>query len=179
MASEHPAMELARRGPRGKVDTFLAFWLGMLADGRQAKFESSRVRTRRAIDAFLAGRAVQAAREELGDDALAAELRDAAELYFRTCLTDVSYTTSMFRTKRLTDDELVAKAAKEAVGAMAVILESGARDPFAGRLPLALAHGFLEVMPGTGPTALRTALGAHRTTAHLVGHIPDDGVPGD
>lgn len=172
MTSVHPALQLARRGRKGDLDTFLGFWLGILADGRQARFESSRRRTRRTVDVFLSGRDVVAARELVGEDLLVAELLDAARVYFQTCRTDTSYSTTMWRTKRLTDEELVAKAAKEAVGGIGVLLESGL-EGLGAKLPRLLAAGFVDEMGEGAEAALRRALEANPTTARNVDDLMD------
>lgn len=166
-------MVLARRGPKGKVDTFLGFWLALLSDGRQSRFEASRKRTRQTIDRFLAGRAVTEARELLGEDALASELQDAAVLYFHTCLTDSHYATTLFGTKRLERQQVLAKAAAEAAGAVGVIVESGAVAGFAARLPALLVSGFVSA---TGPDAtpmIRAALLKTPAAKHLE-HLAED-----
>lgn len=173
MASEHPVMERARRGPKGTVDSFLAFWLGILADGRQAKYEVSRTRTRRSVDKFLGSGDVQAARGELGDDALAAELRDAAELYFTTCLTDIAYTSTMFRTKRMESGQVIGKAAQEAAAAVGVLRESGGRDPFSSRLPRLLLEGWISAIGREHVAVLRGALLANRSASPLAEFIPE------
>lgn len=158
MASEQPAMVLARRGRKGNVDNFLAFWLMLLTDGRQAKFEPSRRRTRKTVERFLAGRDVVEARELLGEDALAAELRDAAALYFNTCLTDSHYATSLFGTKKLQRADVLQKAAVEAAGAIGVLAESGALVGFARRLPELLVSGFVLEVGEDSRELLRAAL---------------------
>lgn len=168
MASDHPAMVLARRGPKGTVDNFLAFWLMLLTEGRQARFEAGRRRTRRTVERFLTGRDVTEARELLGEDALAAELRDAAALYFDTCMTDPHYATTLFGTKRLQHADVVVKAAVEAAGALGVLFESGVLDGFARRLPTLLVQGFVAEVGEDSRATLRAAVLKNPGAAALV-----------
>lgn len=171
MASEHPALERARRGPRGKVDTFLGFWLEILTDGRHAKFEGSRGRTRRTIERFLARRDLLEARQMAGDEALAHELQDAAAVYFRTCLTDIAYTTTLFRTKRVSQEQVVLKAARETAGTVGVLAESRVDDPLAQRLPLLLVGGFVAEIGDIG--VLQRALLANPASASFAEGLDD------
>lgn len=166
-------MKRARRGPKGTVDSFLAFWLGVLADGRQAKFEVSRTRARRSVEKFLGSADVQTARRELGDEALAAELRDAAELYFTTCLTDIAYTSTLFRTKRMESQQVVGKAAQEAAAAVGVLLDSGGKDPFTARLPQLLLAGWVTAIGQDHVGMLRGALLANRSAAPAAALLPE------
>lgn len=161
-------MVLARRGPKGKVDTFLGFWLAILADGRQARFETNRKRTRQTIDRFLDGAAVKDAREILGEDVLAAELEDAAVLYFQTCMTDSRYATTLFGTKHMERTQVVAKAAAEAAGAVGVMVESGATG-FAARLPALLVGGFMSALGADAAPVIRAALMRIPSARHLEG----------
>lgn len=172
MTSEHPAMELARRGPKGKGDTFLGFWLEILTDGRQAKFEASRRRTQKTIDAFFRRAEVVQARQVLGDDAVAHELRDAAALFFHTCLTDVAYTSTLFGAKRVSGDQVVLRAAKDTADAVAVIVQSNAVDPLARRLPSLLLAGFVSEIGSVD--VLRRALLANRSAAPFAEVLEED-----
>ena len=158
MASMHPAMDLARRGPRGKVDKFLQLWLALLTDGRQARFEPGRRRTRRTIERFFADRHVRAAETEVGQEALAVELREAAALYFSTCLTDSNYSMTLFRTRKMDPERLLGKVAGEAASAVGVILESQPTGEMASRLPVLLVGGYLDEIGIDGAPALLAAL---------------------
>ncbi len=172
MTSEDPAMELARRGAKGKVDTFLGFWLEILIDGRQAKFELTRGRTQRTIERFLARSELVSARRVLGDDAVAHELRDAAALYFRTCRTDVAYTSTLFRTKRVPEDQVVLKAAQETASAVGVLMEARVADPLAQQLPDLLIGGFVTEIGALG--VLRRALLGNPASAVVAGLLDED-----
>lgn len=164
--SEHPSpMDVARRGPKGDVDRFLAFWLNMLVEGKQGGSGTAQVR--KAVEKFLTNPGLVAARDSLGEDALAEELRDAAETYFNTCRSDTGYTTTMFRTRKLEPEQITAKAARDAASMIAALARSGTLTGFAQRLPALCASGFLASFGDESEPALRLAVGKDPSAAQL------------
>src|SRR5690606_23870700 len=147
----------------GNVDRFLAFWIEILTEGRQSRIQVAGPRVRKAIQRFLRDADVAAARAASGDEAVLAELEDAATLYFATCLTDQQYTSTLFRSKRLEPSQVEAKAATDAASALGGLGDSGALDDFTSRLPAALARGFLAALPAGGDEALRAAIARNRS----------------
>lgn len=153
-----PVLHRARYGPRDDGDRFVGFWLNLVVDGRQQRLTPSLTRVRRAIEQFFAGREVRSAREALGDDAVNAQLRDAATVYFQTCLTDPNYSAGVWGMNRLQPEQLRVKTAKDAAGTLTAIVESrGATGP-AASLPSLLVDGFVQVFGDPGRAALRDAV---------------------
>lgn len=173
MSEQRDPMELARRGPKGNIDRFLALWLNLLVDGKQAGLGTSVAQVRRAVDHFFGDKQLQAARAAAGDDALADELRNAAEVYFQTCLTDPQYSTTLFRTKRLEADQLEAKAAKDAATIIGALAEAKALDGFAARLPGLVAQGFTGAFGAEAEAALRVAVGRNAAASRIAPLIWD------
>ncbi len=121
------ALERARFGRRlGTGDRFVGFWLELAVAGRNASLGGDRRNVARTIRAFFKG--TRAAVDEAGVDALHAELRDAAQLYWGSCLTDPQYSSTLFGLKRLDDAELRGKIALEYAQAARLMVDS-ARSP--------------------------------------------------
>ncbi len=170
--SEHPSpMEAARRGPKGNVDRFLAFWLNMLVEGKQHGGGGGQIR--RSIEKFLTDPELQAARDVVGDATFASELTDAAQTYFDTCRTDTGYTTTMFRTRKLEPEQITAKAAKDAASMISALARSNALTGFAQRLPALVAHGFTATFGEEAEPALRAAVGKDPAAAQIAPLIWD------
>ncbi|MCC2594089.1 hypothetical protein LKO27_11795 [Tessaracoccus sp. OS52] len=172
MSQPQSPLERARRGPKGNVDKFLAFWLHLLVEGKQPH-GSTPAQVRRAMDKLFRDKDVQAARDAVGDATLAAEFRDAALAYFRTCLTDPGYTTTLWRTKRLEPAQIEAKAAKDAAAIIGALAQSNALEGFAERLPALAAHGFVDAFGPESEAALRLAVGKDPAAAQLAPLIWD------
>jgi len=162
----HPAVRLARYGKHDDGDRFLGFWLSLMIDARQHRLTPSLTRMRRAIEGFYGGREVTAAREALGQRVIDDQLRDAAAVYFQTCLTDPQYSSVVWGMNRLQPDQLRAKAAKDAAATLEAVVGSRASGP-AETLPGLFVDGFLEVFGEPGRAALRDAVAKKPSLAGL------------
>lgn len=141
------ALERARFGRRlGTGDRFVGFWLELAVAGRNASLGGDRRNVARTIRAFFKG--TRAAVDEAGVDALHAELRDAAQLYWGSCLTDPQYSSTLFGLKRLDDAELRGKIALEYAQAARLMVDSGALLGPAADLPGLYLDGLLLAAPG-------------------------------
>ena len=128
------ALERARFGRRlGTGDRFVGFWLELAVAGRNASLGGDRRNVARTIRGFV--KDTRAAVDEAGVAALHAELRDAAQLYWGSCLTDPQYSSTLFGLKRLDDAELRGKIALEFAQAARLMIDSGALDGPAADLP--------------------------------------------
>ena len=112
------------------------------------------------------GREVTAAREALGQRVIDDQLRDAAAVYFQTCLTDPQYSSVVWGMNRLQPEQLRAKAAKDAATTLEAVVGSRASGP-AEALPGLLIDGFLEVFGEPGRDALRDAVAKKPSLAGL------------
>ncbi len=157
---ERDLLELARRGPKGNVDRFLAFWIDIITQGRQSHIEAVGGRVRKSVTKFV--RDVAPSAVAVGEDTVVAELQDAARIYFATCLTDSQYTSTLFGTKRLETDQVRRKAAADAAAALGALADAGTFDGLGQRLPGALARGFVDAMPES-EQSLRDAVAGHRS----------------
>lgn len=164
-------MDAARRGPKGNIDRFLAFWLNMLVEGKQ--HSGGPAHLRRTIEKFLSEPTLVAARESVGDAVLASELRDAAETYFNTCRSDTGYTTTLFRTRKLEPDQVTAKAAKDAACMIAALARSNSLTGFAERLPSLVARGFTASFGEESEPTLRLAVGKDPVASRIAPLIWD------
>lgn len=156
----HPALDLARHG-NGNGDKFLGLWVALMVMARNGSD------TRRTIVEFVSDRDVVAAVDAVGEGPVLEQLRDAAAVYFTTCLTDPQYSSTMFGMKRLSVDQIHAKAADEAAHTLRMMLDSQALDGVAAGLPDALVGGFLDALAPQGEQPLRAALAKHPALAHL------------
>ena len=161
-----PTLRRARYGKRDDGDRFLGFWLTILVHARQDRLTPSLTQVRRAVEGFYAGREVRAAVAAVGLPAVQDQLRDAAAVYFQTCLTDPQYSSVVWGMNRLQPDQLRAKAAKDAASALAALVECRAGSP-AEELPPLFVDGFLEVFGEPGRDALRPALAKRSSLAGL------------
>lgn len=162
-----PTLRRARFGKNDDGDRFVGLWLQVMVEGRQSRLSPSLVGARRLLEGFFRGRAVRAAIDAVGDEAVYAQLRDAADTYFQTCITDPTYSSLIWGMSRLDPDQLRAKAAKDAVAALGVIVESRASGR-AERLPGLLIDGFVEVFGEPGRAALQATATAKPAVARLL-----------
>ncbi|MHA6523292.1 DUF6553 family protein [Tessaracoccus sp. G1721] len=162
----HPALRVARYGKHDDGDRFLGFLLSLMIDARQHRLTPSLTRMRRTIEAFYSGRDVKAAREAVGQETIDAQLRDAAAVYFQTCLTDPQYSSVVWGMNRLQPEQLRAKAAKDAAGTLEAVVGSRATGP-AEALPGLFVDGFIEVFGDPGREALRDAAAKKPSLAGL------------
>lgn len=161
-----PVLRRARFGKRDDGDRFVGLWLALVVAARQQRLTPSLAGARRTIEDFFRGREVQAAVEVAGPDALQEQLRDAAAIYFQSCITDPNYSSVIWGMNRLQPDQLRAKAAKDAAATLAAIVESRAAGP-AEALPGLLVLGFVDVFGEPGRAALRVAAARHHSLASL------------
>lgn len=161
-----PALRRARYGKREDGDRFLGFWLTILVHARQDRLTPSLRHVRRAIESFYAGREVRAAVVAVGLQEVQDQLRDAAAVYFQTCLTDPQYSSVAWGMNRLQPDQLRAKAANDAASALASIVDCRAGG-VAEELPGLFVDGFLEVFGEPGRDALGLALAKRPSLAGL------------
>ncbi|MDO5735939.1 MAG: hypothetical protein Q4P15_05645, partial [Propionibacteriaceae bacterium] len=94
-SSLHPALATARYGRNHDGDRFVGFWLELMVEARQGSLRAVTMRTRRLLTRFWSGKDVQAALAAVGDGPFNDQLRDAAEVYFVSCLTDPQYSSGM------------------------------------------------------------------------------------
>lgn len=157
--SDFPELEAYRRGPKGDIDRFLGFWIELIVDGKQARTRGAIKRGTRTVQAFLRQGPVQATLANGGEEAVAEALRDAARVYFETCQSDSQYGAVLFGTKRLSAEQVRAKAAGEAAGAIGLLGDGGALQGFAARFPRFLVDGYLAAFDtDDAASLLRTAI---------------------
>ncbi|HMT87951.1 MAG TPA: hypothetical protein PKE40_16555 [Arachnia sp.] len=157
--SEFPELEAYRRGPKGDIDRFLGVWIELIVEGKQVRGWGPIKRARRAVTTFLGQKQVRSVLDAGGEEELSDGLRDAARVYFETCQTDSQYGSMLFGTKRLNADQIMAKAAEETAGAIAILAESGVLEGFAARLPRLLVDGYLAAFQNdAAASALRAAV---------------------
>lgn len=162
-----PALRRARYGRSDDGDRLIGLWLQIMVVARQRRLSPSLTGARRTIEGFFKGRAVRAAVDAVGETALDEQLRDAAAAYFQSCITDPNYSSLIWGMSRLEPDKLRAKAARDAVAALEVIVDSRAAG-HAEALPPLLVQGFVEVFGEPGHDALRAAAGSKPAVARFV-----------
>lgn len=153
-----PAMEMARYGPAHDGDRFVGFWLALIMEARQRRLRPAERQARRILDRFWAGRDVQAALATVGDTAFNDQLRDAAGVYFRTCLTDPQYASTMWRTSRIEPEKLREKMARDTANTLALMADSGGLVGNAAQLPTLLTDGLLGALAPHGAEELAKAI---------------------
>lgn len=152
--STNPHLTQARHGRKGKDrDLFLGFWLGLLTNERM---QARPRQTQRDIRTLLASKPFVTACEELGPDRVLAELADGARAYVEAALGGDKYRSAFFGMKRLDDDQVVVKVARDVVDILTV-LASVPLEGLAARLPRTLLDGALAAMPGSEATIRATA----------------------
>ncbi len=154
----HPDLDVARYGAKHDGDRFVGFWLALLIQARHGGVQPAAVRTRRILDRFWSGRELRIALEAVGDAVVNDHLRDAAAVYFTSCLTDPQYSSTMWRMNRIEPEKLRDKMALEAANTLALLADSAALGGWAGRLPTLLTDGFLEALAPQGAKELAEAV---------------------
>lgn len=162
----HTALERARFGRRlGSGDRFVGFWLELSVAGRNAPISNGSKGVAKTVKKLL--KDTSAAFDEAGEEAVLAELRDAAQLYWGTCLTDPQYSSTLFGMKRLQDAELRGKLAAEFAATSQVMVESAALTGVAAQLPRLFLDGLLLAVPGL-ESQVQEALAKKPAVAALV-----------
>ncbi len=154
----HPDMELARYGRKHDGDRFVGFWLALVIEGRQYGLRSDTRQTRRIVDRFFAGREVAAALETVGAETLYEQLREAASVYYVSCLTDPQYSSTLWRTNRIEPERLRIKMARDTANALALLADSGVLVGMARPLPTLLTDGLLKSLAPHGAEELGSAV---------------------
>lgn len=154
----HPDLEVARFGPQHDGDRFVGFWLALVMEGRQHRLRSNVRQTRRILDRFFATQEVQAAMQSAGEDAVNDQLRQAAAVYFTSCLTDLQYSNTLWRMNRLEPEKLRDKMAGDAADVLAALAGSGGLKGGAVRLPSLLTDGLLDALAPDGAEELGKAI---------------------
>lgn len=154
----HPDLEVARYGRKHDGDRFVGFWLALMVEGRQHRVRSNTRETRRTLDRFYAGREVEAAFESVGPGAIYEQLRQAAAVYFTSCLTDPQYSNTLWRTNRIEPEKLREKMAGDTAATLAALAGSGGLVGWAVQLPILLTDGFLDALAPLGAEELGMAI---------------------
>lgn len=157
-ASLDPALELARYGKKHDGDRFVGFWLALVIEGRQYGLRSDTRQTRRIVDRFFSGREVAAALSTAGAPALHEQLRDAAAIYYNSCLVDPQYSSTLWRTNRIEPEKLRGKMARDTAHTLGILADSGALVGVAQPLPALLTDGFLRSLAPHGAEDLARAV---------------------
>ncbi len=153
-----PHLEVARYGKKHDGDRFVGFWLALVIEGRQYRLRPDIRQTRRVIERFFSGREIQAAVASAGEEAVNDQLRDAAAVYFDSCLTDPQYANTMWRMNRIEPEKLRDKMARDAANALALMADAGVLEGAARRLPALLTDGFLRAVAPHGADELGAAV---------------------
>ena len=156
--SLHPAVELARYGKKHDGDRFVGFWLALVIEGRQYGLRSDTRQTRRVIDRFFSGREVAAALEAVGVETLYEQLRDAARVYYDSCLVDPQYSSTLWRTNRIEPEKLRGKMARDTAHTLGLLADSGALVGLARPLPTLLTDGLMRSLAPYGAEELARAV---------------------
>lgn len=154
-------LTLARYGRLRDGDRFVGLWVELMVAARQASDG------RRIVKSFFRGDVARAV-DTAGQQVVADELRDAARLYFASCLTDPQYTSTMFGMKRLPDEEIRGKIANETASALATLAASGTVDGAASALPGALIDGYVDALGPDSEADLRAAAARHPAAARYL-----------
>lgn len=171
-ALPHTALERARYGRRlGTGDRFVGFWLQLAIEGRNYPLSRDARPARRIVRRFY-DKDAKAALAEAGVPAVHAQLVEAAQLYWGTCLKDSQYSSTMFGMKRLDDDHLRAKIADDFAMIGDVLCASGALQGDAAELPRLLLRGLLLAVPDLHGE-LRISLVRRPSVAPLVSDLLD------
>lgn len=154
----HPDLELARYGKKHSGDRFVGFWLALVIEGRQYGLRSDVRQTRRIVEKFFRGADVRTALGTAGQDALFEELRDAARVYFESCLVDPQYSSTLWRTNRIEPEKLRGKMARDTAVTLAILCDSGVLTGIATTLPVLLTDGLLRALAPHGADELGRAV---------------------
>lgn len=154
----HPALEFARYGGKRDGDRFVGFWLALVIEGRQYGLRSDTRQTRRIIDRFFSGRDMVAALEAVGVEALYEQLRDAASVYYGSCLVDTQYSSTLWRTNRIEPEKLRGKMARDTAYTLGLLGDSGALVGLARPIPTLLTDGLLRSLAPYGAEELARAV---------------------
>ena len=154
----HPVLELARYGKKHDGDRFVGFWLALVIEGRQYGLRSDTRQTRRIVERFFKGREVAAALQTAGLETLYEQLRDAARVYYASCLTDPHYSSTLWRTNRIEPERLRGKMAQDTAHTLALLADSGALTGVAQSLPALLTDGYLRSLAPHGAEELGRAV---------------------
>lgn len=169
--SEFPELEAYRRGPKGDIDRFLGVWVGLIVGGKQQRTRGAIKRADRMVSDLLKTKQVKVVLDAGGEDSLADALRDAARVYFVTCQTDTQYGSMLFGTKRLKPEEIRAKAAGEAAGAIGLLADADALEGFARRLPRLLIDGYLAAFDDDDAAGLLRAAITRSDSARRIAEL--------
>lgn len=153
-----PHLEVARYGRKHDGDRFVGFWLALVVEGRQNRVRLDVRQTRRVVERFFSGRDVRAAVASAGAEAVEDQLRDAAAVYFNSCLTDPQYANTLWRMNRIEPGKLRDKMARDAVNALALMSDAGVLQGAARHLPILLTDGFLRAVAPHGAQELGDAV---------------------
>lgn len=166
--SLHPDMEIARYGKRHDGDRFVGFWLALVIEGRQYGLRSDTRQTRRIVDRFFKGREVVAALDAVGSDALYEQLRDAARVYYASCLTDPHYSSTLWRTNRIEPERLRQKMARDTANTLGLLSDSRVLVGLARPLPVLLTDGLLRSLAPHGAEELGRAVSQNPSAVHAM-----------
>lgn len=144
------ALHLARYGKKNDGDRFVGLWVELFVSARQ---QGNAVR---AVKRFFKGDVARAV-ESAGVDDVATALRDAARVYFETCLTDPQYSSTLFGMKRLPQEEVHGKMAVETALLLGLLAHAGLEGP-SETVPGALIGGYADALGPDAVTDLRAAL---------------------
>lgn len=154
----NPALEIARYGKKHDGDRFVGFWLALMIEGRQYGLRSDTRQTWRVVERFFKGREVSAAVQTAGRESLYEQLRDAAKVYYDSCLTDPQYSSTLWRNNRIEPEKLRGKMARDTAHTLGLLADSGALAGMAQRLPSLLTDGFLRSLAPHGTEELGRAV---------------------
>ncbi|MDF1489430.1 DUF6553 family protein [Tessaracoccus caeni] len=169
--SEYPELEAYRRGPKGDIDRFLGLWIELIVAGKQARTRGGMKRAGRTVSGFLGQKPVKAVLDAGAHDVIDEHLRDSARVYFETCQSDSQYSAVLFGTKRLSAEQVRAKAAAEAAGAIGLLGDSGVLEGVAARLPRLLVDGYLSAFDSDDAASLLRAAISRSDSASKVADL--------
>ena len=170
----HPDLETARYGPKGDGDRFVGLWLALVMQGRQRGSISTARQTRRILDRFYAGREVRAAVASLGQPVVDDQLRQAAAVYFHSCLVDPQYSNTLWRMNRIEPTKLRVRMAGDTADTLAIMAASGGLTGAARRLPALLIDGFLDTLAPEGAEELSRAIARNELARRAMELSADD-----
>ncbi len=104
---------------------------------------------------------MQAATASAGQEAVNEQLRDGAQVYFASCLTDPQYSNTLWRTNRIEPVKLRSKMARDTANTLALLADSGVLEGVARQLPSLLTEGFLGALAPAGAEELGAAVSAN------------------
>lgn len=152
-----PTIVRARHGRKGDIDRFVGLWLSLMVSGRQPRGRRISSQVRRDVEGFFSNRDVRAAIDAAGEEAVLEQLADAANRFWGTCLTDPQYSSAVLGMSRMEPKRIQTRAARDLVGALAVMHDSGAAKGLAAQLPRLLIDAYLQTFGEGSAEALRSA----------------------